>query len=286
MRFSAPAREHHIQIRLAPWHDQTQSVIRMGLKVDPEVHAAAAYDGFGNLFHHFAILAAHDELRFKIEAEVETRCANPFDFALIPSERELAWITERLHQAPRLWDLILHRSLMTPALPGEIDGHPVPRLQEGQQLIDQVQALMRWTRDLIAYEPAKAERAAELASALDAGAGSAEDLAHLLIAVTRQWQIPARFVSGYLDAAYFESGTCEDGDPPPQQLHHWAEVLIPGTGWIGFDPALGLLADATYVRVAVGRDAQDTQPIKQSCRSEGMAAEVDERLSVSRLGAS
>lgn len=288
MRFSVPAREHHVQIRLAPVHDQVQSVIRILLDVAPKTPAAIAYDSFGNLAHHFAILSAHDELSFEIEAEVETRLANPFDFDLLPCQQELAWITESLRRAPRLWDLVLHRSAMTPDLPQEIAGHAVPVLMEGRQLIDQVQDLMRWTRDLIAYQPAAAEPADALVSALEAGAGSAGDLAHLLIAVARQWQIPARFVSGYLDAAYFERDCSTDQDPLPQRQHHWAEVLIPGSGWTGFDPALGLLADATYVRVAVGRDADDTAAIKQSCRGDGdgMAPELDDRLSVSRLSGS
>lgn len=286
MRFSVPAREHHVQIRLAPSHDQDQSVIRVLLDVAPKTHAARAYDGFGNLAHHFAILAAHEELSFEIEAEVETRHANPFDFDLVPSAHELDWIAERLRQSPRLWDLVLHRSAMTPELPQEIAGQTVPVLREGRQLIDQVQDLMRWMRGLIAYRPAEAEPALALVSALEGGAGSAGDLAHLLIAVARQWQVPARFVSGYLDAAYFDPDSSADLDALPQRQHHWAEVLIPGSGWTGFDPALGLLADATYVRVAVGRDAQDTAAIKQSCRGDGIAPEVDDRLSVSRLSLS
>jgi hypothetical protein len=43
---------------------------------------------------------------------------------------------------------------------------------------------------------------------------------------------------------------------------------------------MGLLADATYVRVAVGRDAGDVQPIRQTCRSDGVAPEVEETLAV------
>jgi hypothetical protein len=41
-----------------------------------------------------------------------------------------------------------------------------------------------------------------------------------------------------------------------------------------------LLADATYVRVAVGRDAGDVQPLRQTCRSDGSVPELEETLAV------
>ncbi|NCC26840.1 MAG: transglutaminase family protein, partial [Gammaproteobacteria bacterium] len=66
-------------------------------------------------------------------------------------------------------------------------------------------------------------------------------------------------------------------------LHHWAEVLIPGGGWRGVDPAMGLLADATYMRVAVGRDAGDVQPLRQTCRSDGSVPELEETLTVTSI---
>ena len=38
--------------------------------------------------------------------------------------------------------------------------------------------------------------------------------------------------------------------------HAWAEAHVPRLGWVAFDPAIGLCADARYVRV-VGFDGQD-----------------------------
>jgi transglutaminase-like putative cysteine protease len=77
--FTAPVREHHIQIRLAPWEDGGQSLIELAVGVSPEAVPIARYDGFGNLAHHFSVLAPHRELTLKLQAEVETRLANPFD---------------------------------------------------------------------------------------------------------------------------------------------------------------------------------------------------------------
>ena len=52
------------------------------------------------------------------------------------------------------------------------------------------------------------------------------------------------------------------------ETHAWAEVLIPGAGWRGFDATLQLVADATYVAVAVGRDGQDAAPQRGSFKGE------------------
>ncbi|MFD2111353.1 transglutaminase family protein [Thiorhodococcus fuscus] len=279
MRFSTPAREHQVQIRQAPWDDETQSLMRVALRVEPKAEPVAGYDCFGNLAHHFSVLGAHKELSFSLVADVETRRENPFDFDLVPPERERAWIADSLRQAPRLWDFVLHRSPLTPDLPGLISGRATPDLSEGVPIIEQVQSAFGWIREILRYDP-KLEPSGDLASLFATGRGSAADLAHLLIALARRWEIPARFVSGYLDADYLDD---LDGDARFQRPHYWAEVLIPGGGWRGFDPVLELAADATYVRVAVGRDADDIQPLRHTCLGDGRRPEMDETLRVSRV---
>nr|WP_242467481.1 transglutaminase family protein [Thiocapsa imhoffii] len=217
-----------------------------------------------------------------MRAEVETRLTNPFDFQPVPLARERAWIADALHQAPRLWDFVLHQGPLTPDLPAQLRDQPVPQRREDRALFDQIQELSAWVRTLTPFDPELDKPVCALPALFDLGRGCAADLAHLLIAVVRQWGVPARFVTGYLDASYFEP---DDEDPPgteprPQRSHFWVEVLIPGAGWRGVDPALGLLADATYVRVAIGRDARDVLPLRQACRGVGVAPTLEETLSV------
>ncbi|MFY9973059.1 MAG: transglutaminase family protein [Chromatiaceae bacterium] len=285
MRYAAPVREHHIQVRLAPWSDEGQTLTRLELNVTPEVPAVARRDGFGNLSHHFAVLGAHQAVEFELCAEVETRLSNPFDFPPVEPARERSWLEHSLHEAPRLWDFVLHQGPLTAALPEEVPGGAVPDWQPGIPLLTQIQEAFAWIKAVAEYDPEAQDSVSALPALFDAGRGTAADLSHLLIALLRRWGVPARFVSGYQDAAYFEPDeeAPAGAEPRPQRLHNWTEALIPGAGWRGFDPALALLADETYIRVAVGRDASDVSPLRQTSKGSGDAPIVEERLSVTRL---
>lgn len=285
IRYPAPVREHHVQIRLAPWSGELQALTKLELTVHPEAQVVARRDGFGNLAHHFAVLGAHEEFSFRLAAEVETLLSNPFDFVPVEPDRERSWLDHSLHEAPRLWDFVFHQGPLTAALPEAVPGGPVPEWRSGIHLISQIRDAFEWVQSVAEYDPELKEPVAALPALFEAGRGTAGDLSHLLIALLRRWGVPARFVSGYQDAAYFEpdDDDPEDTEPRAQTLHNWVEALIPGAGWRGFDPALGLLADQTYIRVAVGRDASDVRPLRHTSRGSGDAPLIEERLSVERL---
>ena len=107
---------------------------------------------------------------------------------------------------------------------------------------------------------------------LDRRKGACRDLAVLFIELCRAMNIPARFVSGY----FAEAG--ESRDP---QLQAWAEVYLPGAGWRGFDPSLGLAITDAYIALAAGRTAADAAPITGAFRGaveSQMTAEIEMRI--------
>ena len=42
--------------------------------------------------------------------------------------------------------------------------------------------------------------------------------------------------------------------------HAWVEALLPGLGWVGFDPTINRLAGEQHIRTAIGRDYADVPP--------------------------
>jgi transglutaminase-like putative cysteine protease len=283
--FDQPVREHHIQVRLAPWESETQKVLSCALSIDPPAETACARDCFGNQVHRFALIGAHERLGTRLVAEVETRLVNPFDFEAIPPGREQSWIAHCLRQAPRLLDFVLHRSDYTPRLPTTL-GETPPPFEPNTAILEQVQGAMDWIGAAFPAGPSNAELPAPLADLFETGRGGPPDLAHLLIALVRGWGVPARYATGYIDPGYFEPGEDaedESAEPRPQTRHAWAEVLIPGAGWRGFDPSTGLLADDTYIGVAVGRDAADVPSERAVFKGEGSASAPQVELRVTRL---
>lgn len=69
-------------------------------------------------------------------------------------------------------------------------------------------------------------------------------------------------VTGYLYRASADGGSaCPIG---AGTTHAWAEIYIPGSGWIAYDPTNGTIGGADLIRVAVTRDISQAVPISGS----------------------
>jgi len=116
--------------------------------------------------------------------------------------------------------------------------------------------------------------------------GSCRDFALLLIEAARCLGLGARFVSGYIyDPALEMGGEMQGGGA----THAWAEIYLPGAGWIEYDPTNGLIAEENLIRVAVTRDPAQAVPVSGSFigapSSElGMEVEVTVTATPSPLG--
>ena len=84
--------------------------------------------------------------------------------------------------------------------------------------------------------------------------GSCRDIAALFIEAVRHLGFGARAVSGYL----FDPEAPADD---PGSTHAWAEVYLPGAGWIAFDPTHRRMGGANLIPVAVGRRNRQIMPI-------------------------
>ncbi len=94
---------------------------------------------------------------------------------------------------------------------------------------------------------------------LELGVGSCRDTAWLLVAALRALGLAARFVSGYLvQLAPDEQSTAVRDFT---DLHAWAEVFVPGAGWIGLDSTSGLLAGEGHLPLVGAPRPEQAAPI-------------------------
>jgi transglutaminase-like putative cysteine protease len=109
---------------------------------------------------------------------------------------------------------------------------------------------------------------------LESKSGTCRDYALLFIEAVRSLGFGARFVSGYLYDPALDGGDAMQG---AGATHAWAEVYLPGAGWVEFDPTNGLIAGENLIRVAVTRDPAQAAPIGGSFSGEGkfVGMEVD-----------
>ena len=72
---------------------------------------------------------------------------------------------------------------------------------------------------------------------LHRGWGSCRDFAVLLAEAARSLGFGARVVTGYLHQPMADNAGL--WPPLPGTTHAWAEIYVPGPGWIAFDPTNG-----------------------------------------------
>jgi transglutaminase-like putative cysteine protease len=126
-------------------------------------------------------------------------------------------------------------------------------------------------RDRIEYVSRATMAETSASEALALGRGVCQDHAHVFIAAARAMGVPARYVTGYLQAE--KTGA--------QETHAWAEAFAPDLGWIGFDPANRQCPTAEYVRLCTGLDAAHAAPVR-GCVSPGAGESLSVAVEVAQ----
>lgn len=254
--FDRPVRlsPHVIRLRPAP---QCRTPIRAyALEVSGDGHTLHwQQDPFGNFNARVVFPEPRNMLSISVTLEADMTPINPFDFFLDDGadtfpfcysdvlQKELGPYLEITDQGPPLIKWL-----------DDIARTPTPS-------VDFLVALNQRLQQDIQYEMRMAPGVQSAEETLLRRVGSCRDSAWLLVQALRHLGLAARFVSGYLIQLAPNPPEGQSTTPPaitPGQdvtedscdLHAWAEVFLPGAGWVGLDATSGFLAGEGHIPLA------------------------------------
>jgi uncharacterized protein (DUF2126 family)/transglutaminase-like putative cysteine protease len=263
-----------IQLRPAP-HGRT-AILSYSLAVTPADHILNWLSD--PLANHLARVIFPNKTRdFVVDVDLvaDLTPVNPFAFFIEPGYETYPFdYTEEL------------ASTLSPYLLAEPSG---PLLREfvasipvhTQGTLNLLVDLNKRTRDEVEYTTRYEHGVQSCEQTLAEGTGSCRDSAWLLVQILRNLGMAARFVSGYLIQMATENGSPDGPATDSADLHAWAEVFIPGAGWIGMDATSGLFTAEGHIPLTCTPTAQQAAPIVGTVERSGV--EFHYEMSVRRL---
>ena len=241
---------HLIRLRPAP-HARTP-IHEYRLDIAPAGHRLYwQQDPFGNFVARAVFPEPVRDFDVHVRLVADMTVINPFDF----------FVEQYAEHYPFRYDALIRQEL-----------EPYFELSEsGPNLMRWVAGVDRSKRrivDFLVHLNQQLQEAIDYTIRLDPGIqtceetfekslGSCRDTGWLLVQILRHLGLAARFVSGYLVQLTADVKAL-DGPSGPEQdftdLHAWAEVYIPGAGWVGLDPTSGLFAGEGHIPLACTPD--------------------------------
>lgn len=260
-RYSDAVRQSVMEVRMQPRSEGNQSVRQFELTTEPRARIFAHRDFMHNIVHHFDIPGAHTQMAVIAEALVEVSTPPALPDTLGPDAwRQLDDMVEH----GDYWDFLMPSRFSRPTelLVGfrrEIG------LERGEDPLATICRLNSTMYEGFNYVQQVTRVDSPIDDALAARQGVCQDFTHIMIALVRELGVPARYVSGYL---YHRSDTKDRS--VADATHAWVETLLPGLGWVGFDPTNNLVVGDRHIRTAVGRDYADVTPTRGTFKGQAM----------------
>lgn len=247
-------------IRLRPAPHTKNHIVSYTLNVLPENKFVNwQQDPFGNYLARLVFNEKTNIFQVAVDLVVDMKVINPFDF----------FVEEYGENYPFNYDKVLKKEL-APYLKPKKAG---PQLSSYIKTIDTTRrrtieflvALNAKVYSDIGYIIRMEPGVQSYEETLTIRKGSCRDSAYLLVNILRHMGLAARFVSGYLiqlkpDVKSLDGPSGAESDFT--DLHAWAEVYLPGAGWVGLDPTSGLFTGEGHIPLAATPEPESAGPIQ------------------------
>ncbi|MAT07156.1 MAG: transglutaminase [Acidimicrobiaceae bacterium] len=264
-RFDRPTTIHPHFVRLRPAPHSRTPILSYSLTVRPEQHFVNwQQDPFGNYLARLVFPEPARELEVTVDLVADMTVVNPFDF----------FVEESASSYPFEYAPDVRRDLEPYLRPATEDDPQLDRWMsgvghrdDGTGIADFLVAINRRLYDDVEYSVRMEPGVQPPGQTLARGIGSCRDTGWLLVEALRRLGLAARFVSGYLVQLTSDQPALDGADGPTADftdLHAWAEVYVPGAGWIGLDPTSGLFAGEGHIPLACTPHPSSAAPISGS----------------------
>ena len=249
---------HRLMCRPRDSHDLR--LLNTSLSITPQASVRWLHDVFGNSIAIASFTQSAAELEFLSTFRAEHFPAEPQEIVIEEYASQLPFN----YAAEDVSDLGRTQERHYPDPDRGVDKWAKAFVQKSRTpgTLDVLTAMTRAIKQQFTYAARDEMGTQSPVETLEKNSGSCRDFALLMMEAARSLGLAARFVSGYLYDEKLVGAVA--GVVGGGATHAWAQIYLPGAGWVEFDPTNAQVGGRNLIRVAVARDATQAIPLSGS----------------------